>query len=167
MADINKFIMGVVIVGITLVIAIFIASTIQNATDETTSISVVNETGSWLNATTYTVDNFGASDFAGLTINSAINVTDNSSIGTGNFTVSGTGFTNATATTWDSIWVSYSYTYSAATDTSSASAELVTAFSGGSSWIAILIVVMFATIILGMLTNGLGRSAQVESAYDY
>ena len=168
MADLNKFILGVILVGLTLVIGIFISASIGNATDETTSVSVINESGAWLNATTYTVDNSGATDFAGLTINSAINTTDNATILVGNFTVSGTGFTNATATVWDSIKVSYSYSYSASTDTSNASDDFTTALSGGTAWIAIIIVVGFATIVLGMLTSGLaGRGSQLESAYNY
>ncbi len=40
--------------------------------------------------------------------------------------------------------------------------DLVTALSGGSAWITILVVVGFATIVLGMLTQGLGRSADVS-----
>jgi len=40
--------------------------------------------------------------------------------------------------------------------------DLVTALSGGSSWITILVVVGFATIVLGMLTSGLGRSSEVS-----
>ena len=39
--------------------------------------------------------------------------------------------------------------------------DLVTALSGGSAWITILVVVGFATIVLGMLTSGLGRTADV------
>ena len=37
--------------------------------------------------------------------------------------------------------------------------DLVTALSGGTAWITILVVVGFATIVLGMLTSGLGTAA--------
>ena len=37
--------------------------------------------------------------------------------------------------------------------------DLVTALAGGSSWITILVVVGFAVIVLGMLSEGLGRAA--------
>jgi len=37
--------------------------------------------------------------------------------------------------------------------------EVVTALSTGTSWISILVVVGFATIILTMLTSGLGQAA--------
>ena len=163
----NKFVIGVVIIGITLVLAIFIAATIQDATYDSSSATVTNETDAWLNTTTYTVDSSTATDFSGLVIVSAINTTDNSSIGTGNFTVSGSGFTNATATTWDSIWVTYSYTYNADSATSNASGDLVTSLSGGTAWITILIVIGFATIVLGMLTSGLGKTAEQESTFTY
>jgi len=36
---------------------------------------------------------------------------------------------------------------------------LVTALAGGSAWITILVVVGFAVIVLGMLSEGLGRAA--------
>ena len=41
---------------------------------------------------------------------------------------------------------------------SNAAGTLVTALSGGSAWITILVVVGFAVIVLGMLTSGLGRA---------
>ncbi len=37
--------------------------------------------------------------------------------------------------------------------------DLVTALAGGSAWITILVVVGFAVIVLGMLSEGLGRAA--------
>ena len=39
--------------------------------------------------------------------------------------------------------------------------DLVTALAGGSAWITILVVVGFATIVLGMLTAGLGRTSDM------
>jgi hypothetical protein len=41
-----------------------------------------------------------------------------------------------------------------------AAEEVVTALSTGTSWISILVVVGFATIILTMLTSGLGNAAE-------
>lgn len=41
-----------------------------------------------------------------------------------------------------------------------AAEEVVTALSTGTSWISILVVVGFATIILTMLTSGLGSAAE-------
>ncbi len=63
--------------------------------------------------------------------------------------------------------LTYAYTYNADSATSNASGDLVTSLSGGSAWITILIVVGFATIVLGMLTSGLGKSAEQESTFTY
>jgi hypothetical protein len=38
--------------------------------------------------------------------------------------------------------------------------DVVTALSGGTAWITILVVVGFAVIVLGLLGEGLGRAAQ-------
>ena len=43
--------------------------------------------------------------------------------------------------------------------------DLVTALSGGSAWITILVVVGFATIVLSMLTSGLGTSSDAGPVY--
>jgi len=98
------------------VVVLVIVSTLLGAglisDDKTTHTGTAsNETGAWLNTTTYTVDNSAAQDFAALTITSALNATDNSSILTGNFTVSGAGFTNSSALNWADVLVSYTYTY--------------------------------------------------------
>ena len=45
------------------------------------------------------------------------------------------------------------------TAASNASGTIVTALSGGSAWITILVVVGFAVIVLGMLSEGLGKAA--------
>lgn len=48
-----------------------------------------------------------------------------------------------------------------------AAADVVTALATGTSWISILVVVGFATIILNLLTAGLGSAAQEASTPTY
>jgi hypothetical protein len=48
-----------------------------------------------------------------------------------------------------------------------AAAAVVTALSTGTSWISILVVVGFATIILTMLTSGLGGAAETAGTPYY
>ncbi len=76
------------------------------------SVSVINETGAWLNETTYTVSNSEVEGFASLVITSAINTTSNTSIGVGNFSVTGSGYDNSTSdiNSTTTVWVSYTYT---------------------------------------------------------
>jgi len=47
----------------------------------------------------------------------------------------------------------------AASDAANAADDVVTALATGTSWVSILVVVGFATIILTMLTSGLGTAA--------
>ncbi len=165
----QKFIIAIIMVGVTLVIGIFIAATIQDATEESTSASTINETGAYFNATGYTLNDAGTYTFTTISIIEAYNYTDGTLIAPANYTVSLAGVvTNTTVTTHNNVSISYAYTYEANTDTSDAAGDLVTALSGGSAWITILVVVGFATIVLGMLTQGLGRKEEeLESGFIY
>jgi len=171
----NKFIIAVVVIGVTLIMGIFIAATIQDATREgSTAGSISNETLTTVsNITAETVANAGLNDFS-MTIGIVTNATDGVVIAAGNYTSTLSGTVIATdagaiSTFNNTNWnVSYTYIYSGDTNTSDAAGDLVTALSGGSAWITILIVVGFATIVLGMLTQGLSRKEQeMESGYVY
>jgi len=67
------------------------------------------------------------------------------------------------------IGIYVSATISAAMDAGSsaqnAANTLVTALSGGSAWITILVVVGFSVIVLGMLSEGLGQAAGNSNVY--
>jgi len=166
--DLQKFVISIVIIGVILVVGIYISDAIGAvAQDQETSGTVTNETIAWINATTYTVDLSTAEDFAGLSITALFNRTDDTAITLANVTVSGSGFTNATVYNWDNVSVSYTYTYTADTDASNAADDVVDALATGTSWISILVVVGFATIILTMLTKGLGSAASNEAATPY
>ena len=120
------------------------------------SNQVTNETGAWLNTTTYTVDTSSVTGFSNLVITSAINATDNSSINVANFTVVGSGFTNATATTWDSV--SVSYTYNSFSDVKIASLEvqnnslqgIVTYSEGSSNQMNVLTIAIILILLIGV-----------------
>ena len=139
------------IIGLIVMIFSLMGAGMQDASYTSTTVTVTNETGAWLNATTYTVDNSGARSFSDLTITSAINTTDNSSIGTGNFTVSGAGFTNASATTYASVWVSYTYTWDADNSATDVMNETSSGIAGVTDWFDIFIVIS-AMVVLILLT---------------
>ena len=167
--SIDKLIIGVVIVGITLVIAMFIAGTIQDATYDDGSGTSTNETLTAVsNITDSTFTYSTLKDVVCGDVSDVINATG-FSISSGNYTQ--TGCTLIASDDSEFIgkdWlVTYSYTYTADSATSNASGDLVISLSGGSAWITILIVIGFATIVLGMLTSGLGKTAEQESAFTY
>jgi hypothetical protein len=168
--NLQKFIISVVIIGIVLVIGIYITDTIGNTIDApNTAASVSNETIPYINATGYTLALATAEDFASPVITAAWNATDDSPFGVGNISVSATGVvTNATATVWNNgVILSYTYTYTAQTDASTAATNVVSALATGTAWISILVVVGFAVIILTMLTSGLGAAAGKENEVPY
>jgi len=92
-----------------------------------------------------------------------------SPISSGNYTQSGcsliaTDDSNFIGQDWK---VTYTYSYSEDTAASDASGNLIVSLSSGSAWVMILIVVGFATVVFGILTSGLGRTTEPESAYKY
>lgn len=169
MASMDKFILGVVTIGITLIIAMFIAASIQGATYEST-------TGASTDEVLTAVDNVTASSFTYSTLTdvscgavSDVTNATGTAISTGNYTQSGctliaTDVSDFIGENWN---VTYSYTYNADTATSNASGDLVTSLGNGSAWLTILIVVGFAAIVLSMLTSGLGARREEESAFEY
>jgi len=166
----QKFIAGIIVVGILLVAGIFISSSIQDTleTDVTLIGTVTNESGAFINSTGYTLNSASVTGFSSPAITAIFNASDDASILVGNASVSSVGVvTNATSTTWTNVTISYTYTYpSVQTSTASnASGDLVESLSGGSAWITILVVVGFAIIVLSMLTTNLSQNREQSYAY--
>ena len=167
MASMDKFIIGVVIIGITLVIGMFIASQIQDSIrDSNTAGAYINESATPTVAGVTLAANSLNDGSCGI-ITGVVNASNSIVISSGNYTQTGCTLVNTTSEYPNAWLVSYPYSYSADNAASNASGSLVTSLAGGSAWITILIVVGFATIVLGMLTQGLGKSASLESKYTY
>lgn len=176
--DMSKFIIGIVIIGITLCIGIFISATLEY------NFSAPGTTGSYANESvtrTTTLSTLVASNLLDGQCGAATKILNGSSgvvniVIAGNFTQSGCTLTNVTDMEGygSTIRVSYPFTYTAGTASSNAAGSLVTSLAGGSAWITILVVVGFAVIVLGMLSSGLGRAAgggigygEAEPTYTY
>ena len=168
--NLQRFVISVVLVGIMLVVGIYITSEIGVVSmDPNTAGTYVNVT--MLRPTTGGIT-LGASslrDGSCGTITAIYNGTGGVAIGLGNITQTGCVVVNATdVSSYGASWlVSYPYTYTAATSASNASDNVTTALATGTSWISILVVVGFATIILTMLTSGLGSAARETEATPY
>ena len=114
---IYKNITGAIGLIVALIILILVSALIVGSltsqstfTDIVKSNSIVNETGGYINGTGYTLDNADADDFTlGTTI--MFNATDNSTIESGNYTVTAGVVTNATAVNYLDVWITYDYTY--------------------------------------------------------
>lgn len=165
--NLQKFIISVVIVGITLILGIYISSTLGTQLDAPNyPVTIINESG-YINSSGYTLSGASALDFGGLSITYLINSTSNGSISAGNYTITNGVIRNATAKVWQTVKITYTYTFTNSTEASEAAVNVTSALSTGTSWISILVVVGFATIILTLLTSGLGSASREQSATPY
>jgi hypothetical protein len=155
MEDGKKLVLGIVIISVTLIIAIYILATLQgNFRAEGTSGSIVNESITPTTAgTNFAVVNL--LDVSCGTITKVYNTTNNVIINSGNYTQTGCKIANKTSTYPVGAWkVTYAYTYTSDTIASNASGNLTSSLNDATPWITILIVVGFAVIVLGFLTSG-------------
>lgn len=172
-ANLQKLIISVVIIGVVLILGIYISDSLQDVTKDTnTPGTILNESVTFV--ATNTAQSLDVANLEDVTC-SLSSVTNETALGavltSGNFTLSGCTLLNATALADaignGTVYVSYSYTYTASTEASNSAGDVVTALSTGTSWISILVVVGFAVVILTMLTSGLGGAARREEVPYY
>lgn len=175
-ANLQKLIISVVIIGVVLVLGIYITDSLQDVTKDTnTPGTILNESVTFVATNTpQTLDVSGLEDVVCTTtpIQVLNNTKAGASLGVTNVTLtSSCTLLNATALASfignGTVYVSYSYTYTATTEASNSAGDVVTALSTGTSWISILVVVGFAVVILTMLTSGLGGAARREEVPYY
>ena len=114
----NAVVTAMMVVILVVISALIIATITSNSifNDLTTSGTINNETGGFINSSGYTLAQATASGFTSPSITSVINATSGTIVAAGNYTISGVGvLTNASSELWTDVNVSYTYTYS--TDT--------------------------------------------------
>lgn len=114
-----------------------------------TSVTATDN-NAWINATTYTLD--GASDtaFNSVSITSIVNATDGVTILSGNYSVSSAGIvSNATATTWSDVNITYTYNMGETSYT--AMNDSIEAMTTVPSLLGVLILVIIVGIILAII----------------
>ena len=132
------------IIGLIVMIFALMSSSLATATYDTTTVS--NE-ASFINSTTDTLANLGADGNPTVTL--VTNTSDGVVIASGNYTVTAGVITNATATTWSAVNVTY--TYEASNTGTDAINETSSAISSVSDWFSIFIVIG-AMVVLILLT---------------
>jgi len=166
LGDIYPAVLTIVLIGIILGIGIYILAEVEdNVYDTGTSVTVTNESvagSTSINATAYEL---GAGvpqalrDASTYVITGAFNYTEHTAIVvTGNITVNATGWvTNASVLSWDNASISYTYTWSADNEATDAMNETIAGLGDFASWIAIIVVVIAAAIVLGIVLSSFGR----------
>jgi len=162
--DIYPAVLTLVLIGIILGIGIFVMSQVGLQLS-TTSGTVINESGLGINRTVITVDQASEPGFNTFAITSCFaNATSqgtlgeaNTSIASGNWTTNSEGgtITNATSLEYNDVKCSYTYLYG--TDASTAIDTSMNATAGFADWIAVIVVVIAAAIVLGIVLKSFGR----------
>ena len=84
-------VLTLVLVAVLVIVAIVIFVSLATSFSGTTSVTVTNETGGWINTTSYTLNGAGNCSFASPVITEARNATANTAILVGNYTTSTAG----------------------------------------------------------------------------
>ena len=169
----NSFVVGLLSLVVVGVLAMITLTQLEDTTlieADTYTGSVTNETGAYINSTGYTLDKTSERGFSSPALTALYNYTDGTTIGLGNATLSSDGvMTNATATTWDNVSVSYTYNYERDSDTqtvvTNATSGLNDFFSNTTVWLSLLGVVIIILIIAAVVgvVNRFGQDSQMIS----
>ena len=142
----------------------FIGEKYGDALVEPSSTSVANETG-WINSTGYTLEGASAFRAGSFTITQALNETDNSTIGAGNYTVSSAGVvTNATSTEFSNVLLSYTYSFTERTSSFNVTGDLQTEIDNNTSIAGIVLTISLVGIVLTILIGvfmGISRRTRI------
>jgi hypothetical protein len=171
--NLNKFIISVVLIGVILILGIYITDSMQTLMFKSGETgSVTNETLTSVTEAGETLEKSTLRDVI-CSVSSCVNSSNGAVIPVADYDTATNCVVayviNSTEPIYNNSNWKCTYTYSFTNDTaSSTSAHNVTiALSTGTSWISILVVVGFATIILSLLTGGLGSVAKNEGEVPY
>jgi hypothetical protein len=145
------------VIGLLVMIFSLMGGEMRDATYTSTTVSVINESGAFVNATGYTVDNAGALNGVYTATAVWLNVTGKAwLLPSANYTLSTAGvLTNATkvlnATQWEDANVSYSYIYDAENTATEVMNDTTSGVSSVTDWFPIFIVIS-AMVVLILLT---------------
>jgi hypothetical protein len=117
---------------------------------DNTIVNVVNETG-FINSTTYTLATVDGKRNYVATLTQIVNTTDGKVITAGNYTFNNNVISNATAVNWNTVKITYTYSYSADTTASNLTRDLNTELGNNSSIAGIILTISLVGIILGIL----------------
>ncbi len=143
-------VLTLVLVAVLVIIAIVIFVSLATSFAGTSSVTVTNETGGYINETGYTLTDSVNCSFGNVAITIAHNATDDSLIPANNYTVSAVGVvTNTSSFVYDDALFSYTYTWgSGACD---ASEDMVTEFANYTSLVGLVGTIIFLGLVIGIL----------------
>jgi len=123
--------------------------------------TIANESDAWINSSGYTLVGATSNDFAGPVITYMINSSDTAVIADTQYSLSSAGVvTNATATVYPAVNVSYYYTYSRDTTASNATDTILGQFVNFLPWLGIILLVLAAGVVLFFVIRSFAGSSR-------
>ncbi len=154
-------VLTLVLVAVLVIVAIVIFVSLQDSFAGTSSVTVTNETGGFINTPGYTLNGAANCSFGNPVIVEARNSTSGGIIVAANYTVSSVGIvTNATATTFASVEFDYTYTFGSGACT--AAEDLTVEFGTYTSLIGLVGTIIFLGLVIGILVTAFAFGGRRE-----
>ena len=163
----------VIILGIALLafVIVVIMGTLSSTNIIPLDTGSATENNKAISAVGYTLGQSGLTGFSG-TITSIVNATDGITILAGNYTLTGGVLTNATATTWSDVNITYSFTNEALAsgqlddilgNTSTGITGFFSSITPVYSILAVLVIILILVVLVRVVqTPGGGKDASVQ-----
>lgn len=130
----------------------FIGDEYGDSIKTTLTGTVTNESGAYINSTGYTLDKTSVHEATGFVITTVHNASNGVVIASSNYTLSSAGvLTNATATTWSDVNVSYTYSYTERDSSYNVTEDLQTEIDDNVSIAGIVLTISLVGIVLTVL----------------
>ena len=154
-------VLTLVLVAVLVIIAIVIFVQLGTSFAGTSTVTVTNETGGWLNQTAYTLDASTQCQVGGLSVTEAWNFSSSTVIPVANYTVDTTAFTVTSADFYfNSSEVNYTYTYTWGSEACEASENITTEFGNYTSLIGLVGTIIFLGLVIGVLVASFAFGAR-------
>lgn len=157
-------VLTLVLVAVLVIVAIVIFVELGTSFAGTSTVTVINESGGWLNATEYILDAATQCQINDLSVSEAWNFSSSSVIPVANYTVdtSTIGVTTNGDLLFNSSQVNYTYTYTWGSEACTASENLTTEFGNYTSLIGLVGTIIFLGLVIGVLVTAFAFGGRRE-----
>ena len=157
-------VLTLVLVSVLVIIAIFLFVTLSDSFAGTSTVTVTNESGGWLNQTAYTLDASTVCSVGDLSVTNAWNFTSDTVIPLANLTIDSSTFTVTSADFFfNSSQVNYTYSYTWGSTACDASESIVTEFSNYTSLVGLVGTIIFLGLVIGILVSAFAFGGRRET----
>ena len=144
-------VLAVVLIAVLVIVAIFIFDVLTTGLP-VRSVSIINETGGYINGTGYTVTNASVCNFGAFAVSTATNTSDGTAIVAANFTTNAlTGVISNATDDWVTSGAQFNYSYTWGGEACDASNSMITQFATYPALVGLVGTIVFLGLVIGVL----------------